>query len=237
MRRAGILGLMAVSSWAQFAPLPQADTPEEFDAYLEVLYANTPAATIAAGEAFLGRWSVSGLRGHVYERQFDAWRRIGDAGKAISAGENALAAAPDNLVVLANLAVVLANQTSDPARLVRADVLARKAIGLCGLIRLPRSIRLEEWERTSASLQSQAQAALGLVANHRGDVAGAVRAFEAAIALAPEPDATQYYRLGMLYRATGNLPAAREKLLRAAGLNEPAIKELAHRELQDLERR
>ena len=55
--------------------------------------------------------------------------------------------------------------------------------------------------------------------------------------LAPAPDATQYYRLGVLYRATGNTLGARQKLRRAAELNEPAIRELAERELRQLDGR
>jgi len=232
-----ILAATAVSCAAQFAPPPQADSPEEFDSYLSVLDARTPAAVIAAGEDFLRAWPASGLRGHVYELQFEAYRLLGDASKAIEAGENSLAAAPDNLMMLANLSVVLANGTRDPKRLARAESYARKAMALSKSIRIPKFISPEEWARTDARLNSNAHAALGLVANQRGDVTGAIHEFEAAIDLSPEPDATQYYRLGMLYRATGNTSGAKQKLRRSAELNEPGIRELAERELRQLEQR
>src|SRR5580704_18529327 len=93
-----VLGMLAASCAAQFTPLPQADSPEEFDSYLSVLDERTPAATIAAGDAFVHAWPASPLRGHVYELEFEAYRRLGDAGKAIEAGEKSLAAAPDNLI-------------------------------------------------------------------------------------------------------------------------------------------
>ncbi len=222
---------------AQFAPLPQADSPEEFDAYLRVVEAATPSAVIAAGDAFRRAWPTSALRAHVYELEFEAYRALGDEKKAIDAGEESLRAAPDNLVVLANLAVVLANATSDSKRLARAKEYGLKVIALSKSFRAPRFISPEEWERTSARLNSQAHSALGLVANAEGRLADAIREFETAIALAPSPDATQCYRLGVLYRTAGNTSGAIQKFRQAAGLNEPAIRRLAERQLRELERR
>jgi tetratricopeptide (TPR) repeat protein len=236
MRTVAILAATAGLCTAQFAPLPQAESPEEFDAYLAVMDAETPAATIAAGEGFVHTWPASGLCGHVYEMEFEAYRRLGDADRAIAAGEKSLAAAPNNLVMLANLAVVLANGTREAKRLERSEIYARKVIELSQSIRLPKFITPHDWARTNARLNSQAHAALGLVANQRDDVKGAIHEFEAATALAPEPDATQYYRLGMLYRANGNVSAAKEQLRRAAELSEPAIRKLAEQELRQLER-
>jgi tetratricopeptide (TPR) repeat protein len=234
MKKLGILASMALSCVAQFAPLPQADSPEEFDSYLAVVDAGTPGKVIAAGDAFVRAWPASGLRGHVYKMEFEAYRRLGDADKAIEAAEKSLTAAPDNLVMLANLSVVLANGTRDAKRLAHAETYARKVIELSTSIRLPKFIRPDEWEHIDARLNSQAHAALGLVANQRGDIPSAIHEFEAAIKLAPEPDATQYYRLGLLYSVTGNISAAREKLRRAAELNEPAIRELAEQQLRQL---
>lgn len=237
MRALAILCLLAASCPGQFAPLPQADSPEEFDSYLSVLDAHTPAATIAAGDAFVRRWPDSALRGHVYELEFEAYRSIGDAGKAIDAGEKSLAAAPDNLLILAKLAVVLANATKDPKRLERAIACARKAIELSKSFHIPKSITPGEWSEIDGRVNSQAHAALGLVDNQRGDGSGAIREFETAIALAPSPDATQYYRLGVLYRVAGRIAEAKGKFRRAAELPEPAIQELARRELRQLDQR
>jgi len=232
------LAILVATAWvcgAQFAPPPQAESPEEFDAYLAVLDAQTPAATLAAGEAFLRAWPSSGLRGHVYEREFEAYRRLNQLDKAIAAGEKALAAAPDNLLVLAELAQVLANATADEKRLSRAQQYADKVLTLSKSIRLPKFVTPQEWAQTEARVNSIAHAALGLVANQRGDAAGAIHEFETAIALAPQPDATQYYRLGMLYRATGNNAAAKQKFAEAARSGEPAIQDLAKRALRELE--
>jgi tetratricopeptide (TPR) repeat protein len=232
---ASLVLLCGLRLWGQFAALPQADSPEEFDAYLAVLEAHTPSAVIAAGDAFSRAWPASGLRGHVYELEFETYRALGDAPNAITAGEKSLAAVPDNLMVLANLSVVLANGTSDAKRLARAEEYARKVIALSKTFRLPRSITPQEWAQTDGRLQSQAHAALGLVANQRGEIKEAIREFEAAVALAPAPDATQIYRLGILYRAAGKVAAAREKFQQAAESGEPAIRELARNALRRLE--
>ena len=235
-----ILAVLTATAWvcgAQFAPPPQAESPEEFDAYLAVLDAPTPKAVIDAGDTFLRAWPASALRGHVYEREFEAYRRLNQGDKAIAAGENALAAAPDNLVVLAELAQVLANATTDAKRLARAEQYADKVLTLSRSIRLPKFVTPREWAQTESRVGSMAHAALGLVAHQRGDNARAIREFETAIALAPEPDATQYYRLGMLYRTTGNTAAAKQKLAEAARSGEPAIQELAKRALREMDQR
>ncbi|HZT32880.1 MAG TPA: hypothetical protein VFA33_23540 [Bryobacteraceae bacterium] len=237
MRWLTLLAASICSLAAQFAPLPQADSPEEFDAYLRVLAAGSPAGVVAAGDAFLRAWPASTLRGHVYAQEYEAYRALGDADKAIAAAEQSLAAAPDNLAMLAGLAGVLANATSDPKRLARAEECARKVIALGQSFRVPKFISPEEWERTAGRLNSQAHAALGLVANQRGDLRDAVREFEAAISLAPSPDASQYYRLGVLYRTIGNAPEAMRLFRRAAELGDPVIRPLAERALRALEHR
>jgi tetratricopeptide (TPR) repeat protein len=237
MRTVAILFALASFCAGQIAPLPQAESPEEFDSYLSVLEASTPAARIAAGDTFVHQWPDSPLRGHVYELEFEAFRTTGDAGKAIEMGEKSLAAAPDNLLMLANLSVVLANATSDAQRLDQSTRYARRVIELSKSFRIPKSISSSEWAETDARVNSQAHAALGLVDNQRGDQSGAIREFETAIGLAPSPDATQYYRLGVLYRTAHRIAEAKDKFRRAAELPEPAIQELARRELRQLEKR
>jgi tetratricopeptide (TPR) repeat protein len=237
MSRLAILGLLAGCCAGQIVPLPQADSPEEFDAYLSVLDTHTPAATLAAAEAFVRGWPASALRGHVRELEFEAYRQMGDVDRAIDAGEKSLAAAPDNLIVLANLSVVLANGTSDPKRLERSMTYARKVIELSISFRIPKSITPREWAEINARINSQAHAALGLVDNQRGNVRAAIHEFETAIALAPSPDATQYYRLGLLYRVVGRIADAKKEFRRAAEMPDPGIQELAQRELRQMDER
>lgn len=228
------IGFAAILS-GQFAKLPQAQSPEEFDAYLRVVRASTPQMIVAAGDDFCRAWPRSEFLGHVHALQFEAWRNLGDATHAIAAAEKSLDEVPGNLEVMADLAVVLANATSDPSRLARARELARNVIETSKSFRIPKSISPDEWDRIDRRLNSQAHVALGLLANTRGDLTTAVREFDNAIALAPSPDASQYYRLGMLHLAEGNIPEAIGNLRRAADFNEPAIRVLAEKQLRLLE--
>ena len=84
---------------------------------------------------------------------------------------------------------------------------------------------------------STAHATLGLVAYKRGDIAGAIKEFETAVKLAPAPEPAHYYRLGILYRASGNESAAIEMLRRAVASNDATIRGLAENELQSLSRK
>jgi tetratricopeptide (TPR) repeat protein len=222
--------------FAQFARLPQAQSPEEFDAYLRVVRAPSPETIIAAGDGFCRAWPKSEFLGHVDELEFEAYRSLGDAAHAIAAAEKSLEEVPGNLEVMANLAVVLANAAAgDANRLARAQSLAQKAIAVSKSFRIPKSIAPSEWDAMCRRLTSHAHDALGLVANARGDLTNAIGEFENAIALAPAPDATQYYRLGVLYRVKGNVPGAIRNLRRAAELNEPAVRALAEEQLKLIE--
>lgn len=204
--------------------MPQAESPEEFDAYLRVLDAQSPAGVVAAGDAFVADWPSSGLRAHVYELELEAYRAMGDASKAMAAGEASLRLAPDNVVVLANLADVLANGAHDAKRLARAEECARRVIAVTATLRIPKFISPAEWESSSSRWNSQAHAALGMVANARGDTSAAIREFETAVAMAPGPDGTQYYRLGLLYRAAGRNEEAVRALRRAAEAGDAEIR-------------
>jgi hypothetical protein len=94
----------APNGQAQFTAAGQAESREEFDAYLRVLSKTSPKDVISAAGDFERHWPRSELLGHVFELQLNAYRSLDDSAQAIVAGEKALRAAPDNLVILSNLA-------------------------------------------------------------------------------------------------------------------------------------
>jgi tetratricopeptide (TPR) repeat protein len=100
---------------------------------------------------------------------------------------------------------------------------------------VPKWIPPQKWETIEGRLRSEAHAALGLVSYKRGGIPQAIREFETAIELAPVPEPAQYYRLGMLYQASGNKSAAIQKLQRAAQMNDQTIRYLAEKELKVLD--
>jgi tetratricopeptide (TPR) repeat protein len=224
----------ATSVEGQFPSDGQAKSREEFDAYLLVLSKSAPKEVISAAEDFEERWPHSELLGQVFELRLSAYRSLGDSVQAILAGEKALRVVPDNLAILSNLAYIIANSTTDPQRLAQAEGYARKELRLSKTILIPKKISPEEWYEIRSRLDSTAHAALGLVAYKRGDIPGAIREFETAVKLAPAPDPAQCYRLGMLYRTSGNQSKAIEMLQRTAASNDPTLRQLAERELRSL---
>lgn len=230
------LGLwLAADGRGQFASLPQADSPEEFDAYLDVLSKARPADVISSAREFEKNWPHSPLRGPVCQMELEAYRSLDDFSGAIEAGQRALQFAPGNLQVTAELASIIADATADVQQLARAEDYARRTLQALKTFTVPKWIPPQKWEMMEGQLKSEAHAALGMVAYKRGDTPQAIREFEAAVELAPVPQPAQYYRLGMLYRASGNKPAALEKLQRAAQMDDPAIRRLAEKQLKVLE--
>lgn len=227
---AGLLG--AVLCPAQFLPTLQANTPEEYVAYLDVVEAPGPQQTLAAAAKFARDWPQSELLVSVHEIEMQSALALGDGAAALRAGAAALRAAPDYIPVLSAMASLLPNETSDPARIARAEEYARRALDLLTAYRPPRRIKLEDWERAERAVKAQCHAALGMVAYKRGRTDEAIREFEAAVALAPEPDAVQCYRLGLLYQEKGNREAATEKLQQAARHGNAAIRRLAEEALK-----
>ena len=210
----------------------QASSPEEFDAYLLVVTETSPKGIIATAQDFERRWPHSELSAHVFELEAEAHASLGDSAKAIVAGKKALDAAPDNLAILANLAYAMANSTTDAEQLGRAEGYAWRELELSKTMHIPRKISPQEWQEMQGRLDSTAHASLGLVDYKRGDTAAAIREFETAIVLGHPPDPAQYYRLGMLYRASGRSTEAIEMLRRAAESNDPTIRPLAEAEIK-----
>ncbi|MCI0417971.1 MAG: hypothetical protein L0312_01915 [Acidobacteria bacterium] len=228
--------VFAIAASGQFLTNMQATSPDEFDAYLEVMAAEAPAEITSKATRFARKWPESQLRAHVYYMQMEAYRAIEDADQAIETGEKALEAAPDNLLILASLASILPNGTSDPQRLARAEECANRIFQVVKTLRLPRQVSLEDWEGLRMRVLSEAHAARGLVAHQRGDMECAIREFEQAVAVRTSPEPAQHYRLGLLYKAKGDHAAARRNLELAAASGNALIQQLAKQQLTYLGR-
>jgi tetratricopeptide (TPR) repeat protein len=241
--RVPLLFILASSLWlliardgrGQFGSLPQADSPEEFDAYLDVISRSRPADVISSGREFEKSWPHSPLRGPVCQLELQAYRSLNDPSNAIEAGQRALEFAPGNLQVTAELAFIIADTTAEPQQLIHAEDYARRTLQSLKTFTVPKWIPPQEWGAIEGRLKSEVHVALGLVAYKRGGIPQAIREFETAIDLAPEPEPAQYYRLGMLYQASGNKSAAIQKLQRAAQMNDQNIRSLAEEELKVLD--
>src|SRR5947208_8169040 len=87
---------VSTPSYSQFLPDLQAKTPEEYDAYLDVI----DGPVIEKGAAFERDFPASTLRLPVSEMTAREWRSLGDAVQAVAAAERGLAIAPDYVPLL-----------------------------------------------------------------------------------------------------------------------------------------
>jgi tetratricopeptide (TPR) repeat protein len=232
-----LIVVLGANGLTQSPSAGQADSREEFDGYLLVLSKTGPKEVISAAESFESHWPHSKLLGHVLELELEAYRSLNDSASAILIGEKVLKVAPDNLLVLTNIAYILASSTSEQQQLARAERYARRELELSRTIRIPKRISPKEWAEMQGRQNSTAHAALGLVAYKRGNITGAIQEFETAVKLAPAPEAAHYYRLGMLYEASGNESGAMEMLRRAVDSNDSTIRRLAENELKSISRK
>jgi tetratricopeptide (TPR) repeat protein len=219
---------------AQHIAEPQAETPEEFDAYLSVLEKTTQGEIIVAAQEFERNWPFSEMRAHVFEMEMEAYRSLNDSQLAIQAGEKALKCAPNNLAILAQLAYIIADAGSDSKQLERAAELATLEIEMAKNLRLPRSMALSEAEQLEGQWGSTAHSALGLVAYKHGKLANAIREFEMAENLAPSLDPSLSYRLGLLYKMHGDLSRAMEEFQRVVQFGDSTTAVLAQTQLKNL---
>jgi tetratricopeptide (TPR) repeat protein len=239
VKRAGIFILIcmllaapAIRAFAQVSFGGQANSPEEFDAYLLVLKETKPEKIITAASDFMRRWPQSEMVAQILELQSESYASLGDPKNAISSGETALAAVPNNLIVLTNLAYTIANSTSDPQQLARAKRYSRRVLDLSQTIVIPKKISPQEWQETRSHLTSTVHAALGVIAYKEGNNAAAIRELETAVGSERSSNPAHYYRLGLLYQTTGNRVKTIEMLRRAAAGTDPAIRQLAEEKLK-----
>ncbi len=230
MRRvwlAVVFTAVSLPSYSQFLPDLQAKTPEEYDAYLDVI--DGPVLEKAA--AFERNFPASALRLPVCELMTREWRSRGDAAQATAAAERGLSIAPAYVPLLVEVADLLANGTD---KLDRAESAARRALTLLETIKAPRRIGVEEWTAAVAKLRARAHGALGMIHFKRDDVAAAIREFESALAGASVDDPLLHYRLGRLYSVTGRTAEARHQLEIAARSEEKTLRERANAALAAL---
>ncbi|MDX1984072.1 MAG: hypothetical protein SFV51_27605 [Bryobacteraceae bacterium] len=220
---------LMLAAWMQFTPPPQARTPEEYDAYLDVAEAAAPGEALDAAKRFQREYPKSELRSRVLEHCLEAYRKTGDRQRAITAGEASLEANPHNVALRATLSALIANGADEGER-IRAEAHARRALDELSRFRPPRSISPADWRRMEGGIRAAAHSALGLVAFGRDRTAEAIGEFEQAVR--HNADAAVYYRLGKLYQLTGRKAEAMALFRRAAGGGEPLVRALAEKELE-----
>lgn len=224
---AAAITAITVPLYAQFLPDLQAKTPEEYDAYLDVM----DGPVLEKGRAFEHAFPQSALLLPVYGLMARQWRSQGDAARATESARKALAIAPEYAPMLVELADLLANS---PANLDEAQDAARRALVLLETVKAPQRVGADEWIAAVSALKARAHGALGLVLFKKDDVPGAIKEFEAALAGQGTREPALHYRLGRLYAITGRKAESRAHLQEAASRGDKVLRELANTALAEL---
>ena len=230
---------------AQFGPLidarhaPQAKTQEELDLYLDIYTSSDSLHMIAQVEQFARVYPDSEFLGLAFQHQMAACRDLSDYDGVLAAGKKALELLPGNLNTLVTLATVIPNgvdgRADREALLSEARDFASAVLAKIGTLRIPAEISLEEWQSRRAELEAQAHEALGHVAVKSGDLEEALRQFEAAVNVNPQPTPSQWYRLGGAHLMAGRPEKAIVPLRRAAESGEATVRSLALDQLRRIE--
>jgi len=232
---------------AQFGPLmtltqtPQAKSAEELDAYLEIYRNANPQSTVAFANQFAATYPQSEFLALVYEHQTLAYQQMNNYEGVLEAGEKALSLSPRNIKVLVTLALVIPNGVtgrSDSSRLLeQSESYARQALKELEEKKIPQDLALGEWLEIKGELESECHEALGHANLKRGNPTTAVKEFHEAAFGNPKPNSRQFLRLSSAYLLTGQPDAAEQAAERAVRLGEGQIRQLALRQLQEIQAR
>jgi len=218
--------------------VPQAQTAQELDDYLDILEVGSAKDIVRLVEGFVQNYPNSELLGIAYQYQMLAYRELNDYDGVVRSGEKALKLHPDNLNTLLTLANTLPNGVSggstDDPKLALAEQYAREVFAGIGRIILPHSVSLQRWEELRREMEASAHEALGHIATKRGRLQEAILEFEKAVQQNPVPQGTQFYRLGVAYMLAQKNDPAKEALNRAAELGPDEIRRMANAMMQKL---
>ena len=228
------LGLLSNRSQA-----PQAKSQVELDLYLKIVTDTRSQSVLRDFNDFAAQFPKSDLLGFAYQYHMHAFEDLGEFEEMVEAGRKALLANPDNINTLLTLAPAIANHATDgkdSAKLLgQAEEYARRILIAVNEIKPPRQIPLEQWETTKRGMQSRAHEVLGVVAVDRNQPAIAADEFKTAIHLAPAPEGSQYFRLGIACASAGERARAKEYFLQAVELGPEPVRQLAQSEIRKLD--
>lgn len=225
--RIAVFFTLALPASAQFLPELQANSPAEYDAYLDAI--DEPAAQRPAkAREFLRLYPASELRLPIWELIAEHARQAGNGPAAKSAAEEGLRIAPGYIPLLTLLASVEANTNPKPN-----GTHAEEALQLLEQARASVRVDAESWRRAVNRMRAENLATLGIVAFKSGRSADAVRLLEESYHL--DTTDTTAYRLGVLLRETGANARARTLLEQASASADPELSKRARAALLTLD--
>jgi tetratricopeptide (TPR) repeat protein len=240
---------------AQPAPAgPPQPAPEEAKAYLAIQGELDPTRQLQLVDDFAQKYPNSTLLSDAYFLGSYANQQKGDLAKAIDYCGKSLKTNPSNLRSLLTMASLLpqpqALQGSDADKeknLTAATDDANKALELIPNLHPPNQTP-EQLTQLRANLTSQVHSSLGMVHLQRAmmslagadpaELAKAEQEYNMAVTGTQQPDPSDYYRLGEVYRNENKLDEAIGAFNKAAQLAQGSpLQSMAQQQVQELEKR
>lgn len=211
----------------------QAQTPAEFDDYLQVEAVTEPAQRVKYATAFLQRWPETALAAPVGIWLMESHRELNQGDDAIRAGERVIELNRDSVPALITLSELLVNLRTRAPDLARAHELARRVLKLVdGGIEVPRHVPLEHWLRSKRDYEARAWSVVGHAEFKRGRVPEALTAFARAIQAEPAFDGARHLRYGLLLQAAGRRAEANGEFAAVLRQGPEALRERARAALR-----
>jgi tetratricopeptide (TPR) repeat protein len=197
------------SGGQQSAPLSLEGTPPPVSAEEDAGFKafndapnDDPAKKDQTANDFLQKFPQSRYRADVYSWQVKYYFSVGKIDEMEVAADKELALAPNDAQTLAIVASALPRKmnanTPDPEkRLDKAQQAGQKALDLLPTFPKPANMSDEMFAKAKDQTAAMAYSGLGLVAFRRGKFADAIAPLQKAIQLDPQPDAVNYYLLGI----------------------------------------
>jgi hypothetical protein len=220
--RAVIL-LCAVSLEAQLIVPAEADTAEEYDAWLEAKPAQSLDDAQQNVAAFARRWPRSKLLAGLHHRVMDLAVSAGQPDLAVASAEQALLVIPTYIPAL-----LLIAEYGPNARRAESVTLARQVFTNYPP---PPGLAIEQWRPMRARWGAKLDELQGLAAWGRGDAREAERLLRRSVG-ADATNARAWLRLARVLKAKPDRAAAQAAYREAAARGDAALKALAESELR-----
>jgi len=195
---------LAATLPAQAPPkTPAPKSQKELDAVLAIQNAPDPDARIKAAQELVAKFADTEFKEFALQMETLSHQQKNDFDNMMIAGERTLEVNGDNVVVLITLSQSIPQRTREhdldkDEKLGKAEKFAKKAQMLIpNLAKFNPQIADEEWTGYKKSAMSQVHEALGMISFTRKNFEAAEQSFKMAAEVAPQPDPTTFYRLGM----------------------------------------
>jgi tetratricopeptide (TPR) repeat protein len=165
------------------------------------------------GEEFLQKYPQSRYRAEVFSWQVKSFYSKGQIDKMEEAGDKQLALTPDDPQTLALLGSTLpramnANTPEPQKRLAKSEEMCKKALDIIPTLQKPDTMTDDVFQRMKAMTLALAYSGLGVVDFRRGQFTEAIPNFQQSVKLDPQPDAVNYYLLGISEEKTSHFDDA-----------------------------